>query len=69
MAKANKKTIELSSEKITFNIENSSYKVIRFYPSKMTLDVMVVENGEKQGMKNIPFAHIPKDIKKLIKAN
>lgn len=67
--KENKKTIELSDKKITFDIEKTSYKVIRFYPTKMTLDVMVFENNEKQGMQNIPFAHIPKNIKKLIKAN
>jgi len=67
--KENKKTIELSDKKITFNIEKVSYKVIRFYPTKMTLDVMVSENGEKLGMQNIPFAHLPKEMKKIIKAN
>ncbi|MCF6309773.1 MAG: hypothetical protein L3J19_04745 [Sulfurimonas sp.] len=67
--KENKKSIELSDQKITFEIEKLSYKVIRFYPTKMTLDVMVYENEEKQGMKNIPFAHLPKSAKKLIKAN
>jgi len=64
-----KKTIELSDKKISFEIEKISYKVVRFYPTKMTLDVLVFENGEKQGMKNIPFSHIPKEMKKLIKAN
>lgn len=67
--KENKKTIELSDKKISFEIEKLSYRVIRFYPTKMTLDVMVYENKEKQGMQNIPFAHLPKSIKKLIKAN
>jgi hypothetical protein len=34
----------------------------------MTLDVMVTdENGVKQGMQNIPFAHIPKEAKKMVK--
>jgi len=64
-----KKSIELSNKKIVFNILDTSYKVIRFYPATMTLDVMVEESGVKQGMKNIPFAHIPKEIKKLIKPN
>jgi hypothetical protein len=67
MAKKKKKSIELSDKKISFNIETNSYKVIRFYPSLMTLDVMVFEDGVKKGMDNIPFAHIPKEIKKLIK--
>lgn len=65
-----KKSVELSAKKIEFNIEKVSYKAIRFYPSTMTLDVMVHdEDGAKVGMQNIPFAHVPKEIKKLIKPN
>lgn len=67
--KENKKTIELSEKKIYFEIEKISYRVIRFYPTKMTLDVMVYESNEKKGVQNIPFAHLPKSAKKLIKAN
>ncbi|MBU0721761.1 hypothetical protein KJ877_10490 [bacterium] len=63
------KSIELSDKNISFNILNVEYRVIRFYPSKMTLDVMVHEDGVKQGVRDIPFAHLPKDIKKLIKPN
>ena len=70
MAKKKKKSIELSDKKITFNIEKISYKAIRYYPTAMSLDVMVIdESGVKQGMQNIPFAHIPKEIKKIIKPN
>lgn len=70
MAKKKKKSIELSDKKIKFTIEKISYKVIRYYPTAMSLDVMVTdENGEKLGMQNIPFAHVPKDIKKLVKPN
>lgn len=65
-----KKSVELSDKKVEFNIEKISYKAIRFYPSAMTLDVMVHdENGAKVGMQNIPFAHVPKEVKKLIKPN
>ena len=70
MAKKKKKSIELSTKKISFTIENVLYKVIRFYPTAMSLDVMVEnEDGSKNGMQNIPYAHAPKDIKKLIKPN
>ena len=70
MAKNKKKSVELSDKKITFIREKISYKVIRYYPTAMTLDVMVQdENGVKQGMQNIAFAHIPKEIKKLVKPN
>ena len=65
-----KKSVELSSKNINFDIEKISYKVIRFYPSAMTIDVIVLdENNQKIGMQNIPFAHIPKEIKKIIKPN
>lgn len=67
--KQNKKSVELSDKKITFEIEKLSYKIIRFFPTKMTLDVMVFEDGKKIGMQSLPFAHCPKDIKQLIKAN
>ncbi|MDO9267182.1 MAG: hypothetical protein Q7U00_08895 [Sulfurimonas sp.] len=64
-----KKSIELSDKKISFNLERVLYNVIRFYPSKMTVDVMVFEDGIKDGVKTIPFAHLPKEIKKIIKPN
>lgn len=65
-----KKSVELSEKNIEFKIQKRSYKAIRFYPSAMTLDVMVHdENGVKVGMQNIPFAHIPREVKKLIKPN
>ncbi len=64
-----KKSIELSSKKIKFNIEKREFKVIRYYPTQMSLDAIEYNDGEKIGMINIAFAHIPKDIKKLIKPN
>ena len=70
MGKKKKKSIELSEKKISFMMERITYKVIRYYPTAMSLDVMVIdENGDKEGMRNIPFAHIPKEIKKLVKPN
>lgn len=64
-----KKSIELSDKKISFTLERVLYNVIRFYPTKMTVDVMVFEDGIKEGVKTIPFAHLPKEIKKIIKPN
>ena len=70
MAKKKKKSIELSAKKISFYMEKTLYKVIRYYPTSMTLDVMVFdEKNVKLGMQNIPFAHITKEAKKLIKPN
>ena len=70
MGKKKKKSIELSDKKINFMIDKISYKAIRYYPTAMTLDVIVTdEDGVKQGMQNISFAHIPKEIKKIVKPN
>jgi hypothetical protein len=70
VGKKQKKSVELSDQKINFMIQKISYKAIRYYPTAMSLDVMVTdEDGTKLGMQNIPFAHIPKEIKKIIKPN
>ena len=70
MAKKKKKSIELSDKKISFMVEKRSYKAIRYYPTAMSLDVMEFdEDNKKMGMQNIPFAHVPKEIKKIIKPN
>lgn len=65
-----KKSIELSDKKIKFIVDKRTFKAIRYYPTAMTLDVMEFdENGTKIGLGNLAFAHIPKEIKKLIKPN
>ena len=70
MGKKRKKSIELTQQKISFYLEKTLYKVIRYYPTAMSVDVMVYdENGKKIGMQNIPFAHLTKEAKKLIKPN
>lgn len=70
MGKKKKKSIELSDQKIKFNIEKRFFKVIRYYPTAMNVDVMeFTEDGKKVGMINLAFAHIPKDVKKQVKPN
>jgi hypothetical protein len=65
-----KKTIELSKQNISYTIDNQSYKVIRFYQSSMEVDVVIDGVGKmKIGQNKLPFAHLPKEIKKLIKPN
>jgi len=59
---------DLRQKNIRFQIQNEEYQAIRFYPSKMTLDILSL-NTKGEGIKNIPFAHIPKEIKKIIKPN
>jgi hypothetical protein len=65
-----KKSIELSDKKIKFHLEKEFYSIIRYYPSTMCVDVMKYdENDTKIGIRNLPFAHLPKNIKKIIKPN
>jgi hypothetical protein len=64
-----KKSIDLSSQKLEFTEQEAHYKLLRFYPDKMTVDTMLSEAGVKKGMRNLPFAHLPKELKKLIKPN
>ena len=60
---------DLRSKNIEFEMLNVKYKAIRFYQSKITLDVILVDDAEKKGILNIPFAHVPKSVKKIIKPN
>jgi len=64
-----KKSVDLLEQRISFMMERNLYQAIRFFPSKMTVDVMVYEEGVKEGIKTLPFAHLPKEIKKIIKPN
>jgi len=65
-----KKSVELSDKNINFEMDKQSIKIIRFHPTSMEVDVIVNNNGKlKMGMQTLPFAHLPKNIKKLIKPN
>ena len=65
-----KKIIELSQKNITYISDKQSYKIVRFIPQNMTVDIIVTNKGIlEEGNHNIPFAHLPKNIKKLIKPN
>ena len=64
-----KAIVDLKTKDIMFTLENTEYKVLRFDQNTMTLDVTVMDADGKKEMKNFPFAHAPKEIKKLIKPN
>jgi len=64
-----KQNEDLRAKNIEFEMLNVKYKALRFYQSKMTLDVILVDDKEKQGIINIPFAHLPKATKKILKPN
>lgn len=64
-----KKSIDLSASNISYVVQKSIFTLLRFHPAKMTVDLIVYENGTKEEIKMFPFAHLPKEIKKRIKPN
>jgi len=66
MAKKRKPTIEISD--VSYTTEDGALvKVIKFYPSKMCVDINIYVEGEKTQSKSIAFAHLPRKIKQKIK--
>jgi hypothetical protein len=64
-----KKNIELRDKNLEFTENGITYKLIRFKVENMTLDVIRYEGNAKVDEYNIPFAHLPKSLKKIIKPN
>ncbi len=62
-----KKSIDLRDKNLEFTQNSTTYKLLFFKPESMTLDVVRYENGTKIDEFNLPFAHIPKAMKKIIK--
>jgi len=64
-----KQNIDLKNLNIRYEQDNSFYEILFFKPSTMTLHLRVTQKGEKKEIKDFPFAHLPKEIKKRIKPN
>ena len=62
-----KKSIDLSACELFFELDNETYKAVRFYPSNMTVDAVKVVDGKKSKERNFAFAHLPKKTKQQIK--
>ena len=62
-----KKSVEYSDQNIKFSIENIEYKLIRFHPSSMGVDAKNISDESVKGVVKISFAHLPKEIKQLVK--
>ena len=64
-----KKICDLSKKNIEYVQDNINYKISHFNPEYMTVHVIKFEGNEKQEIVDMPFAHLPKAIKKIIKPN
>jgi len=70
MAKNKKKVINLSDQDISFVEKERHIKIISFNPNSMEVEVSVSEDSaEKKKVMKLPFAHLPKELKKMIKPN
>jgi len=66
MAKKKKSVKEIKD--VSYKTEDGALvKVIKFNPEKMSVDINIHIEGQKVESKSIAFAHLPKNIKKLIK--
>jgi len=61
-----KKTIELLDKNIIFQIKEQTVKVLSLNLNSMDVEVIVMED-EKKKVKKMPFAHLPKEIKKVVR--
>lgn len=64
-----KQNIDLSNQNITYTENTKQHKLLKFLPKKMTVDVLITDKNANNEIKNLPFAHLPKKIKKIIKPN
>ena len=61
-----KQTLDFSSQDITFRIKEQSFKVLSLNLNSMDIEVIEYEETQKKVIK-MPFAQLPKDIKKLLR--
>jgi len=64
-----KQLIDLKAQNIEFKLDKVLYKLESFNPNFMTLSLLRLEDGEKTYIRDFPFAHLPKEIKKIVKPN
>jgi hypothetical protein len=64
---AKKPIIDLKSKNIFYKDNNRTIKLLLFKKSNMTIDIAIYENGMFIENSTIVFAHLPKNVKSLIK--
>lgn len=62
-----KKVINLSEQNISYIEDERTIRVISFNPNSMEVDVSISVEGEKKRVMKLPFAHLPKEIKKAVR--
>ncbi len=60
-----KKSVDYSKENILFQHDQMTKKLMRYNPNIKSAEVKIVEPPQK-GVSEISFAHLPKEIKKIV---
>jgi len=61
-----KKSVDYSKENIIFTMDLKQEKLMRYMPEVQAVELKCMEPGSK-GIHEVAFAHLPKDIKQLVK--
>lgn len=64
-----KEIIDFRNKNITYSQDGIEYKVLFLKKASMTVEISFVEKEEEIQYKTLPFAHLPKAIKSLVKPN
>jgi len=61
-----KKTLDFSNDDIHFQLKEQTIKVLSLNQNSIDVEVIIVEKGKKSVSK-MPFAQLPKEIKKVVR--
>jgi hypothetical protein len=61
-----KQTLDFSNDNITYKTKEQRVKVLSLNLNNMNVEVIVVED-EKKKVRKIPFAQLPKEVKKVLR--
>lgn len=63
-----KECIDLSKMELTLTLQRLTYRLLRFCPHTMTVEIESTPKSE-DSLRELPFAHLTKELKKIIKPN
>ncbi len=61
-----KKSVDYSKENVIFEMDQKQEKLMRYMPEVQAVELKCMEPGSK-GIHEVAFAHLPKEIKQLLK--
>ncbi len=67
MARKKAKLIDLKNKNLEFTRDNLCYKLLRFKVQAQSIDIAIYEDGKFIKEDEMAFAHIPKELKRLVR--